>query len=145
MRASSASSPDEAVRLLLAAVDAGLQPWGLTFHVGSQMTDPQAWVAPIRDAADDHGAAPAARHPAGGLDIGGGFPADYGHPVPPIEDYGVDHPAGVWPPCRTRSTVLAEPGRGLVADAGRLETTVIGTADGTVGGGRTSTSGPSTA
>ena len=39
--------PDEAVRLLLAAVDAGLQPWGLTFHVGSQMTDPGAWAAPI--------------------------------------------------------------------------------------------------
>lgn len=118
---------DEAIQLLIAAVDLDLQPWGLTFHVGSQMTDPRAWIPPIRDA----GMIMERLLPTGirlaALDIGGGFPADYGHPVPPIEDYGsVISAALATLPYEVE--VLAEPGRGLVADAGCLHTTVIGTA-----------------
>ncbi len=119
--------PDEAIRLLIAAVDAGLQPWGLTFHVGSQMTDPQAWVAPIRDSAMIMERLLPLGIRLAVLDIGGGFPADYGHPVPPIEDYGVVISAALTT-LPYEVTVLAEPGRGLVADAGCLHTTVIGTA-----------------
>ena len=62
------------------------------------------------------------------LDIGGGFPADYGQPVPPIEDYGVIIGSAL-ATLPYAVEVLAEPGRGLVADAGRLETTVIGIAE----------------
>lgn len=118
----------EAAALLVRATELGLRPWGLTFHVGSQMADPGAWVAPIRDAAlimeqlDGHGIR------LQGLDIGGGFPADYGHPVPAIEQYGAVITAAL-ATLPYRVEVLTEPGRGLVAAAGRLETTVIGTAD----------------
>jgi len=120
--------PDEAVRLLVAARAAGLQPWGLTFHVGSQMTDPRAWQEPIRDARMimERLAHSGVRLTA--LDIGGGFPADYGQAVPPIEDYGVIIRSAL-ATLPYAVEVLAEPGRGLVADAGRLETTVIGTAE----------------
>ena len=120
--------PDEAVRLLLAARAAGLQPWGLTFHVGSQMTDPRAWQEPIREARMimERLAHSGVRLTA--LDIGGGFPADYGQPVPPIEDYGVIIRSAL-ATLPYAVEVLTEPGRGLVADAGRLETTVIGTAE----------------
>lgn len=120
--------PDEAARLLVAARDAGLQPYGLTFHVGSQMPDPRAWVAPIRNAALIMERLVPQGIRLGALDIGGGFPADYGHPVPPVEDYGTT----IMTALRTLPygvRVLAEPGRGLVADAGRLEATVIGTAE----------------
>jgi ornithine decarboxylase len=120
--------PDEAVRLLLAAVDAGLQPWGLTFHVGSQMTDPRAWTAPIHEVAMIMERLAPLGVRLAALDIGGGFPADYGHPVPPIEDYGVIISAAL-ARLPYAVEVLAEPGRGLVADAGRLETTVIGVAE----------------
>lgn len=119
---------DEAVRLLLAARDNGLVPYGLTFHVGSQMVDPRAWVAPIRDAAMIMERVAPLGIRLAALDIGGGFPADYGQPVPPIEDYGVVIMTALQTlPYEVR--VLAEPGRGLVADAGRLRTTVIGTAE----------------
>ncbi len=120
--------PDEAVRLLLAAAAAGLRPWGLTFHVGSQMTDPRAWTAPIRDAGMIMERLLHSGVRLAALDIGGGFPADYGQPVPPIEDYGtiIGSALATLP---YEVEVLAEPGRGLVADAGRLETTVIGIAE----------------
>jgi ornithine decarboxylase len=120
--------PDEAVRLLLAAVDAGLQPWGLTFHVGSQMTDPGAWAAPIGEVRTILVRLERSGVRLAALDIGGGFPAHYGQPVPPIESYGsiIGSALATLP---YAVEVLAEPGRGLVADAGRLETTVIGIAE----------------
>ncbi len=119
--------PDEAVRLLLAAAEAGLHPWGLTFHVGSQMTDPHAWTAPVRDVAMIMERLAPLGVRLGGLDIGGGFPADYGPAVPPIEDYGTIISAAL-SELPYAVEVLAEPGRGLVADAGRLQTTVLGLA-----------------
>ncbi|GAA3705906.1 hypothetical protein GCM10022204_24390 [Microlunatus aurantiacus] len=119
---------DEAGRLLLAARDAGLRPWGLTFHVGSQMTDPEAWTAPISQTAMIMERLVHQGVRLTGLDIGGGFPADYGSPVPPIEDYGVVISSAL-ARLPYDVEVLAEPGRGLVADAGRLHTTVIGLAE----------------
>ncbi|HEU5486150.1 MAG TPA: type III PLP-dependent enzyme, partial [Microlunatus sp.] len=118
---------DEAVRLVLAAADAGLRPWGLAFHVGSQMTDPNAWIDPIVSSAVIMERLLAAGVRLSALDIGGGFPADYGQPVPPIEAYG-DTIARALATLPYEVEVLAEPGRGIVADAGRLHTTVIGTA-----------------
>jgi ornithine decarboxylase len=119
---------EAASRLLLAAVDAGLRPWGVAFHVGSQMTNPSAWVAPIQDAATIMRQLQRSGIRLAVLDIGGGFPAEYGQPVPPIEEYGECIRAALsslpYP-----IDVLAEPGRGLVADAGRLVTTVIGLAE----------------
>ena len=66
---------DEAVALLLGAARCGLDPAGVSFHVGSQQRDPQAWGPPIRSAArvfDELRAA--GRHPWL-IDLGGGFPA----------------------------------------------------------------------
>jgi ornithine decarboxylase len=120
--------PEQAVRLLLAAAEVGLHPWGLTFHVGSQMTDPHAWAAPIRDVASIMERLVPLGIRLEGLDIGGGFPADYGPAVPPIEDYGSIISAAL-DALPYAVEVLAEPGRGLVADAGRLRTTVLGLAD----------------
>jgi ornithine decarboxylase len=118
---------ETAGRLLRAAVDTGLRPWGIAFHVGSQMTDPGAWTAPIRASADLMRDLQRDGIRLAALDIGGGFPAHYGDPVPSIAAYGecirsaltgLPYPVAL----------VAEPGRGLVADAGRLETTVIGIA-----------------
>jgi len=44
--------PGQAYELLLTARGLGLQPYGLTFHVGSQMTQPDAW----QEALDEVGA-----------------------------------------------------------------------------------------
>jgi hypothetical protein len=86
------------------------------------MTNPSAWVAPIQDAATIMRHLERSGIRLAVLDIGGGFPADYGQPVPPIEEYGECIRAAL-SSLPYQVDVLAEPGRGLVADAGRLETT----------------------
>jgi len=79
---------DEAVALLVAAGRHGLDPAGVSFHVGSQQRDPQAWGAPVASAAKVFAAVRAAGFHPWLLDLGGGFPARLdGEPLP-IVDYG---------------------------------------------------------
>ena len=127
-------TPVQAVEVLLEAARLGLGVAGVCFHVGSQQRDPDAWAAPVRDAAR---VLAALRH--SGLDpwlidLGGGFPAHYAQGAPPPAAYGAAieralheafGPAGGVGGGR-RPRVLVEPGRGLVADAGTLVASVIG-------------------
>jgi ornithine decarboxylase len=112
--------------LLLRARTLGLTPYGVSFHVGSQQTDPGQWEEPIALSADlfrclwSHGIRPQT------LNIGGGFPAHYNTAVPSIAAYGaaieralVDHFG------RDRPQIIVEPGRYLVADAGFIQTEVV--------------------
>ena len=119
---------EAAFLLLTAAAARGLRPYGLMFHVGSQMTSPWAWA----DALDEVGVLMDKLTAAGiqleMLDIGGGFPARYAEPVPAAAAFGrVIRGALDQLPYRP-ALVVAEPGRALVAEAGVLVTTVIGTA-----------------
>jgi ornithine decarboxylase len=115
-----------AVALLRMAREHGLVPAGLTFHVGSQCTDPYAWgkavsaLTPVLIALDRLGIELEV------LDIGGGFPARYDLPVPPVEEIA-RHTLGALNqlPYRPRR-VVCEPGRALVAEAGIIAATVIG-------------------
>jgi ornithine decarboxylase len=122
-------TPDEAAALLVRARDGGLRPHGLGFHPGSQQTDPLAWERGISAAAR---AVERFGSPVPELDIGGGFPTRHGAgPVPDLatcadairaalatkaEVPGV----GTW-----RPTIVAEPGRALVAEAGVLVSEVV--------------------
>jgi ornithine decarboxylase len=122
------ADPDEAVALLRRAVTAGLDPYGVGFHVGSQMTDVRAWghgIARARDVIDN------ARKEGIRLrlmDIGGGFPARYSEPVPDIETIG-EHIKDALVRLPDDLKVVAEPGRYLLAEAGVMVTKVIGVAD----------------
>ena len=119
-------SAEMAVELLLQARSRGLRPVGLSFHVGSQQTEPQEWALAIAEAAGVFLAC--AR---GGLDltllnVGGGLPAQYRTPVPVLAVYAetieralASHFAGA------RPRLLIEPGRYLVGDAGVLRSTVL--------------------
>ena len=62
------------------------------------------------------------------LDIGGGFPARYGDPVPSIEQIGmaVDPCAGRAPALPPALLVAAEPGRHLVAETAVMVAEVLG-------------------
>lgn len=109
------------------ARDAGLRPFGLTFHVGSQSTVPKLWNEAIRICAALIEEARADGIDLTTLDLGGGFPVDYrGSGDGLLEAVTAeiraaldDHlPAGV--------KVIAEPGRSLVADCAVILTTVIG-------------------
>ena len=115
-----------AVDLLRHAPSLGLRPVGVSFHVGSQQTDPQQWRPAIAAAAGIfHGCARA------GVDlellnVGGGFPAHYRTPVPQLAAYAeaihgsLAESFGAAPP-----QIVLEPGRYLVGDAGILRTEVL--------------------
>lgn len=124
-------SVEDAVALLLDAARLGLDPAGVSFHVGSQQRDPQAWGPPIRSAARvfeavrTHGIRPWL------LDLGGGFPAALeGGAVPSVGQFGAAieaHLADAFGEDRPRT--LVEPGRGIVGDAGTVVTSVVGVVD----------------
>ncbi len=104
-----------AAELLAKVAEAGFIP-SLTFHPGTQCTDPMAWDAYIRAGAE---ICAQAGVKAVRLNVGGGFPSHRLNEVTPqleatfalidrvaTEAFGADRPA-----------LICEPGRGLVADA----------------------------
>lgn len=115
-----------AADLLVAAKELGLRPVGVSFHVGSQQTEPRAWGSAIGHAAWIFRAC---AHRGLGLDLlnlGGGLPAHYQAPIPPLADYAeaieraLAREFGA-----ARPHILIEPGRYLVGDAGLLRTEVL--------------------
>ncbi|MFI5910861.1 type III PLP-dependent enzyme [Dactylosporangium sp. NPDC051541] len=123
---------DQAVTLMLAARERGLIPYGAAFHVGSQMLLPHAWRAPLRAVGYVMSKLAAEDLFLQMVNLGGGFPAKYTGKIPPLADYGATIGAALRDLPYPVSAVC-EPGRALVAAAGTLRTTVIGTA---VRGGR---------
>lgn len=119
--------PELAVELLLEARRCGLDPYGIAFHVGSQMLNPHAWEDPLRTVAEvlDKLLADGVRLRM--VDLGGGFPARYAtHPLP-LSEYAAVIAAGLQGlPYEVEAVI--EPGRAVVAEAGTLAATVIGTA-----------------
>jgi ornithine decarboxylase len=121
--------PREAADLLRRAGQRGLRPVGITFHVGSQCTQPDTWAVAIQKSrivwqlAAEKGVALSL------LNVGGGFPIEYLKPVPSTAEIaGVVHrsvadafPGGV--------ELAVAPGRALVGEAGLLEATVIARAE----------------
>jgi ornithine decarboxylase len=120
-------SSGEAVSILREAARLGLRVEGVSFHVGSQQRDPEAWSAPIASAARVFEELRAVGLDPWLLDLGGGFPARLDDGCPPPEAYGaaIDrHLAAAFGD--HRPTTIAEPGRGIAAEAGVLVTTVVG-------------------
>ena len=117
---------DGAVGLLRSAREHGLTPAGLTFHVGSQCTDATAWGKAITALAPVLLSLTRLGIELEILDIGGGFPARYDRPVPPIEEIGRHTLAALDRlPYRPRR-IVCEPGRALVAESAVIASTVIG-------------------
>jgi ornithine decarboxylase len=117
----------EAVELLRLAGRLGLRVDGVSFHVGSQQRDPEAWAAPINAAAQVFALLRQDGFDPQLLDLGGGFPASLDGDCFPPEAYGAAierHLADAFG--AQRPTTIAEPGRGIAADAGVLVTSVIG-------------------
>jgi ornithine decarboxylase len=121
-----------ALELLDLARERGLQPMGLSFHVGSQCLSPDNWVNAIRTCAPVWSEAVERGHHLHFLDIGGGFPAGHHHTpsIPTIEQIGAAVMAAVEQhiPMTPDFTLVLEPGRGLVGEAGVLVTSVVGRA-----------------
>ena len=117
----------EARALLHIARSLGLQPYGITFHVGSQCTSTSAWVQAIASVGRMMRQLKADGIRIEMLDIGGGFPARYGDPVPSIEQLGqvVERAFRELLPYEPQ-LLAAEPGRHLVAETAVLVASVLG-------------------
>ncbi len=107
------------------AVALGLKPVGLSFHVGSQTRQADMWSGVLDAVSDIWHRARAAGHDLDLLNIGGGFPAFYGERI----DGPATYAARVMELVRARfgdvPRVMAEPGRGLVAEAGAILAVVL--------------------
>jgi ornithine decarboxylase len=123
---------DEALHLFDLARDLGLQPMGLSFHVGSQCLSVQNWANAIRACGEVWQEATARGHRLYFLDIGGGFPAGHYHTntIPTIEAIGavVMDAVEKYIPRDDLRILALEPGRGLVGESGRLVVSVVGKA-----------------
>ncbi len=120
-------STAEAVDILTVAHELGLDAAGVSFHVGSQQRDPEAWARPIDAAAHVFAFCRARGLQPRIVDLGGGFPAAYVGGCPPVSAYGEAierHLAHSFGPYRPET--LIEPGRGVVGDAGTLVSSVVG-------------------
>ncbi len=120
--------PSEAVELLLDAQERGLQPQGVTFHVGSQCTGLASWRAALEKAAEVWRRSAGQGITLTALNVGGGFAAHHTPDVPTVTESMqtiVSCADELFPP---GTELRAEPGRGLVGDAGVLVASVIGTA-----------------
>jgi ornithine decarboxylase len=118
-------APERAVELMDEAASLGLRPVGLSFHVGSQTRRSEMW----RDTLDQVGGvwaeARAAGHALSVINIGGGFPAFYGDEIAAPEAYAAQVMAMVEPRFPGATRVMAEPGRGMVAEAGMIAAEVL--------------------
>lgn len=105
------AQPDDAVALLKEAHARGSRT-AIAFHVGSQCPDPSAYRASLEVAVD---VVRRSGVPVEYFDLGGGFPADYGDPIPPLEAY-FDEIRAAKRDLVIDAPLFAEPGRALVAD-----------------------------
>lgn len=121
-----------ALDLIDQAAARGLEPIGLSFHVGSQCLNPDNWVNAIRACGDVWREAEARGHHFHFLDIGGGFPAGNHHTpsIPTIEAIGTVTMQAVrdFIPFDCDLMLVLEPGRGLVGESGKLLVSVVGKA-----------------
>ena len=116
---------DMAIKLLDVAKDLGLNPVGFSFHVGSQTRQAAMWAPTLDVFAEIWAEARAKGHDLSVLNIGGGFPAFYGEEIQAPTDYAaavMDMVEARFPEART---IMAEPGRGMVADAGVIVSEVL--------------------
>jgi ornithine decarboxylase len=119
-------APEMAADLLHRARDHGLDPYGISFHVGSQQTDPAQWEHAVGTAARLFSLLAEADIGLRMVNIGGGFPAHYRGAVPDTRDYARAVMAAI-----TRHfgnhlpDIIIEPGRSLVGDAGIIQSEVV--------------------
>lgn len=120
----------EAMHLLIEAKRLGLNPVGLTFHVGSQCLNPENWSTAIDACAEVFESCKEEGIRLSLLNLGGGLPAleNMTNP-PPIEEIGKGIMDRIDAKFAPDVRILIEPGRHLVATAGTLVASVIGEAD----------------
>jgi ornithine decarboxylase len=118
--------PEMTRNLMLHARDLGLEPYGLSFHVGSQQRDIGQWstalgsVGSLFGWAEDHGIRLKM------VNMGGGFPANYTDPTNPIEHYAGDITGYLRNYFGDElPEIIIEPGRSITGDCGVIVTEIV--------------------
>jgi ornithine decarboxylase len=117
---------EQARELMLRARDLGLDPYGLSFHVGSQQTTTKAYEVAIGKVAMLFTDLTEAGVNLRMMNLGGGFPTRYRDDVPEIDQFGnaimtamTAHFGNALP------EMAVEPGRFIVGDAGVVSAEVV--------------------
>jgi ornithine decarboxylase len=118
--------PEMATDVLEQAHRLGLEAYGVSFHVGSQQTNTEAWDIALASASAIFRECTERGIHLRMVNLGGGFPARYLKPVPGVESYGdaIFRALSRHFGNRLPETII-EPGRGMVGDAGIIETEVV--------------------
>lgn len=119
---------DEALNLLIYAKERGLNPTGITFHVGSQCNNAYNWNTAIEKARDLWEMAEEKGISLSMINIGGGYPIRYTKDVITIESIGKRISRLIAEKFPPDIDVFIEPGRAVIGDAGVFVTSVIGKA-----------------
>ncbi len=120
---------DKAAELLFYAGEKGLNPVGVTFHVGSQCTNIYNWNSALDktralwDIAERKGIKLSL------LNIGGGYPIKYTKNVVDVDAIEKNADRLIREKFPRDVKILIEPGRAVVGDAGIFVTSVIGKAN----------------
>ena len=118
--------PNFAVELLCYAADIGLNPIGVSFHVGSQQRKTSIWDAALVKAGRIFDDAASRGIELSFLNLGGGFPSQYRTPKCDLEDYTGAIKSGLKNHfTRDVPRVIVEPGRYIPGDAGVIQSEVV--------------------
>src|SRR3984885_6678868 len=118
--------PGMAVDVLEHALKLGLEPHGVSFHVGSQQRNQHAWDRALASAAAVFKECGERGMNLAMVNLGGGFPAKYLRNVPSVKAYG----SAIFKALRKHfgnriPETIIEPGRGMVGSAGVIEAEVV--------------------
>jgi len=125
------AEPTEALDLLLKAQDAGLNPIGISFHVGSPCNNIENYIASLKLVVEIFEQAATMGIELKTIDIGGGFPLQVyqsQNNEVSVESIGKVLTPLLFEYFGKECTFVAEPGRSLVGSAGLLISKVIGRA-----------------
>ena len=103
----------------------GVDVAGLSFHVGSQTRRSEFWNPVLDQIAELWTAGIAAGHDLRVLNLGGGFPATYEEDIIDAGTYAAAVMDAVTERFGDVAYIMAEPGRGLVAEAGHIVAEVL--------------------
>jgi ornithine decarboxylase len=118
--------PEMAVDVLEHAQRLGLEPAGVSFHVGSQQRRTAAWDEALKSAAAIFRACAERGISLSMVNLGGGFPTKYLRDVPAVEAYGRSIFRALRKHFGNRiPETIIEPGRGMVGNAGLIEAEVV--------------------
>ncbi|HET7847552.1 MAG TPA: type III PLP-dependent enzyme [Pseudolabrys sp.] len=118
--------PEFASDILEHAQKSGLIAHGISFHVGSQQHNVEAWDRALASTAAIFRACAERGINLAMVNLGGGFPAKYLRKTPKLESYG----KAIFRSLRRHfgnrlPETIVEPGRGLVGNAGMIEAEVV--------------------